>query len=49
MHAELPSLKLNQLLIQLFKIDSPISLTLEDMPVEDAMKAFFLDPNKFLK
>ena len=49
LHAELPSTALNQLLAKLFKIDNPISLTLEDMPVEDTMRSFFLDPEKFLK
>ncbi len=49
LHAELPATILNQLLEKLFKIDHPISLTLEDMPVEDTMRAFFLEPEKFLK
>ena len=49
LEAELPALELNQLLPKLFKIDSPTSLTLEDMPVEDTMRSFFLDPKKFLK
>ena len=49
LQAELPALELNQLLPKLFKIDSPTSLTLEDMPVEDTMRSFFLDPENFLK
>ena len=49
LHAELPATALNQLLAKLFKIDSPISLTLEDMPVEDTMRSFFLEPKKFLQ
>ena len=49
LHAELPATILNQLLEKLFKIDHPLSLTLEDMPVEDTMRAFFLEPEKFLK
>ena len=37
------------LVSELFKLDTPISITLEDLPVEDTMRAFFVEPKKFLE
>jgi len=44
----LPDEELNNLLSQLFKLDTPISFSIEDLPVEDTMKEFFTDPKKFI-
>ena len=46
--AELPAKELTILVSELFKLDTPASITLEDLPVEDTMRAFFLEPKKFL-
>ena len=48
-HAELPANDLTLLVSELFKIDIPASITLEDLPVEDTMRSFFAEPNKFLE
>ena len=48
-HVELPANELTLLVSELFKINTPASITLEDLPVEDTMRAFFADPNKFLE
>ena len=49
LQAELPAKELTDLLSELFNLDTPLTITLEDMPVEDTMRAFFLNPEKFLK
>ena len=48
-HAELSANELTLLVSELFKIDIPTSITLEDLPVEDTMRSFFAEPNKFLE
>ena len=48
-HAELPAKELTALASELFKLDTPASITLEDLPVEDTMRAFFIDPEKFFQ
>ena len=47
-HAELPAKELTALVAELFKLDTPASITMEDLPVEDTMRAFFAEPEKFL-
>ena len=49
LQAELPAKELTALLSELFTLDTPINITFEDLPVEDTMRAFFLNPEKFLK
>ena len=49
LEAELPSDDLTSLVSELFKMDTPNSITLEDLPVEDTMRSFFLEPEKFIK
>lgn len=39
---------LNSLMASLFKLDTPISFSIEDLPVEDSMKSFFENPEHFL-
>ncbi|NOZ08585.1 MAG: ATP-binding cassette domain-containing protein, partial [FCB group bacterium] len=46
--AQLPDGELNDLLVQLFEIGKPKSFSLEELPVEETMKAFFADPEKFV-
>mgnify|MGYP001265195820 CR=1 FL=1 len=46
--AELPDEDLTSLLGCLFKMNNPISFSVEELPVEETMKSFFLDPEKFL-
>jgi len=46
--AELPENILQDLLLELLKKTSPISLSFEDLPVEETMKNFFEDPGKYL-
>ena len=46
--AELPDENMTQLISQLFKLDTPKSFTVEELPVEDTMKAFFADPTEFI-
>ncbi len=46
--AELPDAQLNELLVELFKIHKPKSFSLEELPVEETMKSFFADPEKFV-
>ena len=48
-NAELPEKELTALVSELFKLDTPISITLEDLPVEDTMRTFFSEPHKFLE
>jgi len=47
--AELPDSELTRLVTKLFKLSSPASITLEDLPVEDTMRSFFANPEQFLK
>ena len=46
--AELQSIELTALVSELFKLDTPATITLEDLPVEDTMRTFFAEPEKFL-
>ena len=47
--AELPEINLQKLLIELLKIDTPVNMIFEDLPVEETMRNFFQEPNKYLK
>ena len=49
LHAELPDRELTKLVSELFQIGIPASITMEDLPVEDTMRSFFIDPEKFLE
>jgi ABC-2 type transport system ATP-binding protein len=49
LRAELPDQELTQLVSKLFLLGSPASITLEDLPVEDTMRTFFTQPEKFLQ
>mgnify|MGYP006086169617 CR=1 FL=1 len=49
LNAELPDEELIKLVYDLFKIGSPLSITMEDLPVEDTMRSFFTEPEKFLE
>ena len=49
LHAELPDKELTNLVSELFQLGVPASITMEDLPVEDTMRSFFKDPEKFLK
>ena len=49
LHAELPDKVLTKLVSELFQLGVPASITMEDLPVEDTMRSFFTDPEKFLK
>ena len=46
--AQLPDKQLTKLLGSLFKINDPITFSVEELPVEDTMKTFFSNPEKFL-
>ena len=46
---ELEDEKIKLLLIDLLKIDSSQKFTIDELPVEEAMKAFFINPDLFLK
>ncbi len=46
--AELPDDKLIKLLSNLFKIADPVSFSVEELPVEETMKSFFENPEKFI-
>jgi len=46
--AELPENEMTSFLNILFSLDNPNSFTLEELPVEDTMKAFFTNPEKFI-
>jgi len=46
--AELPDKQLTMLLGSLFKLDDPVTFSVEELPVEDTMKTFFSNPEKFL-
>ena len=47
--AELSEELLNQLLIELLNINSPKTLSFEDLPVEETLRNFFKNPKKYLK
>jgi ABC-2 type transport system ATP-binding protein len=49
LYAELPDKELTKLVSELFQLGVPASITMEDLPVEDTMRSFFKDPEKFLK
>ena len=49
LHAELPDKELTNLLSELFYLGIPASITMEDLPVEDTMRSFFMDTEKFLE
>jgi ABC-2 type transport system ATP-binding protein len=46
--AELPDKQLAKLLRSLFKLDDPVTFSVEELPVEDTMKTFFSNPEMFL-
>ena len=46
--AELPENEMTGFLNRLFELDNPASFSLEELPVEDTMKAFFANPEKFI-
>jgi ABC-2 type transport system ATP-binding protein len=46
--AELPEDEMTILISKLFQISTPKSFTVEELPVEETMKAFFASPEKFL-
>ena len=47
--AELPESELKELLLKLLDQFSPLSLSFEDLPVEETMRSFFINPDKYLK
>ena len=47
--AELPDDDLKNLLLKLLDKFSPNSMSFEDLPVEETMRNFFINPNKYLK
>ena len=49
LYAELSDKELTKLVSELFQLGLPASITMEDLPVEDTMRSFFKDPEKFLK
>ena len=49
LYAELPDKELTKLVSELFQLGVPASITMEDLPVEETMRSFFKDPEKFLK
>ena len=46
--AQLPDEKMTNLISELFKIIKPKSFTVEELPVEDAMRSFFNNPSKYI-
>jgi ABC-2 type transport system ATP-binding protein len=46
--AELPDNEMMVFLNQLFELDSPASFSFEELPVEETMKSFFANPEKFI-
>ena len=46
--SQLPDEKLIKLLSKLFKISDPVSFSVEELPVEETMKSFFENPEKFI-
>ena len=49
LETQLSDKKLIHLVSDLFNIGSQSTITIEDLPVEDTMRSFFLNPEKFLK
>ena len=49
LYTELPDKELTKLVSELFQLGVPASITMEDLPVEETMRSFFKDPEKFLK
>lgn len=49
LHAELPDKELTNLVSKLFQLGIPASITMEDLPVEDTMRSFFMSPEIFLE
>ena len=47
--AELPEDNLQGLLVELLDTTPPASLLFEDLPVEETMRSFFENPNKYIK
>ena len=47
--AELPDKELTNLVSELFHLGTPASITMEDLPVEDTMRSFFMAPGNFLE
>ena len=47
--AELPESDLKELLVQLLNKFSPNSMSFEDLPVEETMRSFFINPDQYLK
>ena len=45
---QLPDEAMNSLISQLFKSITPKNFTVEELPVEDTMKAFFANPRNFV-
>ena len=45
---QLPDEKMTNLISELFKIIKPKSFTVEELPVEDAMRSFFNNPSKYI-
>lgn len=46
---ELPDEEMKLLLTELFKLDTPQAFELVDLPVEDTMRSFFANPERFIK
>ncbi|MBC8198106.1 MAG: ATP-binding cassette domain-containing protein [Candidatus Marinimicrobia bacterium] len=46
--AELPDNEMMDFLNQLFELDTPASFSFEELPVEETMKSFFANPEKFI-
>ena len=46
--AELPEDEMIGFLNHLFELDTPVSFSFEELPVEETMKAFFANPEKFI-
>ena len=46
--AELPESDLKSLLLRLLDKFSPISMSFEDLPVEETMRSFFINPDQYL-
>ena len=47
--AELPESDLKDLLVKLLNSFSPASMSFEDLPVEETMRNFFINPDQYLK
>ena len=46
---ELPDNKMIGFFNYLFELDTPLSFSFEELPVEETMKSFFENPSKYLK